>query len=329
MAAALFISAPWLHDGIYERLQYEDSYKPGLRLAKIVESRHGVITVTTNRAVFGGGVYDGVIETRLDFHSGLVRPYFVSAIHPAPKEILVIGMSAGAWTQILANHPQVEHVTVVEISRAYLEIARAYPQVSSILTNPKVQIVIDDGRRWLRRNPQRRFDAIMMNTTFHWREFVSALLSKEFLEMAKTHLQPGGFIMWNCTGSPRAARTGMEVFPYTMMVVNNCVGSLTPLQPDMERWRSILAAYQIDGEPLFDLATPKGRETFEQILSFGTATPAQYKTWRTMDRQEMQKTYGKAEIITDDNLGHEYFSSFRTFSCSLIPGLNRWLSVVF
>src|SRR5206468_448687 len=140
-------------------------------------------------------------------------------------------------------------------SRAYLQIVRAYPQVSSILKNPKVQIIFDDGRRWLRRNPERRFDAIMMNTTFHWREFAAALLLKEFLEIAKENLQRGGIIMWNCTGSLRAVRTGMEVFPFTMMVGNNCVGSLVPLQPDKERWRSVLAAYRIDGQPLFDLAT--------------------------------------------------------------------------
>ncbi len=52
-----------------------------------------------------------------------------------------------------------------------------------------------------------------MDTTYFWREFSSALLSKEFLEVIKQHLNPGGFTMWNCTGSPRAIRTGLEVFP--------------------------------------------------------------------------------------------------------------------
>ena len=329
VAAGLLCSSYSQHDRIYERLQLEDGYRSGTRFANIVESRHGVITVTTNRAVFGGGVYDGIIETKLTPRTGLVRPYFVSAIHPNPKDVLVVGMSAGAWTQILASHPQVEHVTVVEINRAYLQIIRAYPQVSSILTNPKVEIIFDDGRRWLRRNPQRKFDAIMMNTTFHWREFVSALLSKEFLEMGKTHLKPDGFMMWNCTGSDRAARTGLEVFPYTMMVINNCVGSLSPLQPDAQRWRDVLTRYQIDGQPLFDLTQTADRDILEQLISFASPGPAQYQNWRTMDRKEMEEKFGKAMIITDDNLGHEYSSTFRTLCCSLIPGLNRTLARLF
>src|SRR5438477_9844916 len=96
----------------------------------------------------------------------LIRPYFVSALHPNPAEVLVISMSDGSWTQLLANHPQVKKVTVVEIDPGYLKLVKEYPQVSSLLTDPKVEIHIDDGRRWLRRNPDQRFDVIMMNTSY-------------------------------------------------------------------------------------------------------------------------------------------------------------------
>jgi spermidine synthase len=323
LGLALAAAAPRLHDGLWERLQYERDYEPGTRFAQVVESRHGVITVTSNRMVFGNGVYDGAVETQMLPGKGLVRPYFVSALHSRPSEVLVIGLSGGAWTQILAHNPHVERVTAVEISGACFKVIRAWPEVSSVLTNPKVEIVIDDGRRWLRRNPDRRFDAILMNTTFHWREFASALLSKEFLEMCKAHLKPGGFVMWNCTGSYRAARTGLEVFPYTMMVVNNCVGSLTPLEPDKERWRAVLASYRIDGQPVFDLTTPEGRRTLVEVVAF-MDRGRDVEKWRTMGREEMEETCRRAEIITDDNLGHEYQSSLRTFLASLVPGLN-WL----
>ena len=97
-----------------------------------------------------------------------------------------------------------------------------------------------------------------MNTTHHWREFASSLLSQEFLTLAKIHLAPGGIVIWNCTSSPRAARTGLEVFPHTMMCLNNCIGSLDPLVVDKARWRQVLTAYRIDGEPLFDLDRPAG-----------------------------------------------------------------------
>jgi predicted membrane-bound spermidine synthase len=321
----LACSSPVLHDGLYERLQLKGDYHQGFRFAQVVESRHGVITVTpTNLLVYGNGEIDGQIKTRLTPPGDwLIRPYFISALHPNPREVLVIGMSSGAWTQILANHVQVERVTVVEISHGYLKLIQEYPQVSSLLTNPKVEIHIDDGRRWLRRNPDRHFDVIVMNTTIYWREFASALLSKEFLELVKQHLNPGGLVMWNCTGSPRAFRTGLEVFPYTLTVVNNCVGSLTPLVPDRERWAQTLRNYRIDGSPVFDLTAPEGRQDLERVLSFLDA--GTNETYRVMYRPEMVKMFGTAEAITDDNLGDEYYMpSLTAVFHKLVWGFKPW-----
>lgn len=307
VAAGLAFGSPQLHDGLYERLQNRAAYDSKVRFTDIVESRHGVITVDREKRIHGGGIYDGMIEVRPKFGGGLIRPYFLSALHANPREILVIGMSGGAWTQVLASHPQTEHVTVVEINGGYLKIIRAYPEVASILTNPKVNIVIDDGRRWLRRNPGRKFDLIVMNTSFHWRELSSALLGREFLELARAHLKTDGLVMWNLTGSSRAAATAMDVFPHTMMVSNNCVGRRSPFVIDRNRWRAVLARYQIDGRPVFDLSTAAGRAELEEFIS--TAGPED--TGGTLQtRTAMQTLHGSAKIITDDNLGEEYGFSF-------------------
>ena len=69
-----------------------------------------------------------------------------------------------------------------------LEIAADLPEVASVLSNPKVSIVTDDGRRWLRLHPDRKFDAIVSNTTWHFRANVTNLLSAEFLDLIGQHL---------------------------------------------------------------------------------------------------------------------------------------------
>src|SRR5208337_4126235 len=100
--------------------------------------------------VWGGGIYDGIIST--DFvpdRNGLFRPLSIGYWHPAPREVLVIGVSCGAWTQLVASHPEVEKLVAVEIDPGYLRLVRKYPQVRSLLDNPKVSFEIDDGRRWL------------------------------------------------------------------------------------------------------------------------------------------------------------------------------------
>ena len=300
-----------LHRGLWERLFFKQAYH-GQRFALTVESRHGVINVDDRSLVYGNGAYDGEIKTSLTPGDWHVRPFFISAVHPNPRRILVVGLSAGAWTQILAHHPQVEKLDAVEISRAYLDVIRRHPKVASLLDNPKVAIHIDDGRRWLKRHPDARYDAIVMNSTHHWREFASSLLSVEFLSLARGHLASGGVLMWNCTSSPRAAKTGMDVFPHTMMCLNNCVGSMQPLVVDKDRWRTVLSAYQIDGKPVFDTASAQGRADLEGVIALcdnERDPPPDDGTglrWWIVNRTRMEKLWGAALPITDDNLGHEY-----------------------
>ena len=301
-----------LHEGLWERLfwRHEVAGKPPF--AMTIESRHGVVAVDSERHVYGNGAYDGMIDTSLtkgDYH---VRPYFISAVHPKPiKTVLVVGMSAGAWTQIIANHPDQPDVDVVEISHAYMQVIEAYPQVSGLLKNPRVKINIDDGRRWLKRQPNRKFDCILMNTTHHWREFASGLLSQEFLELAKQHLAEDGVVMWNCTDSPRAAKTGMVVFPHTMMCLNNCIASNQPLVVNAARWREVLSAYKIEGKPVFDLTTEAGKTEMEAVLKLAEndrdpQPEGDPDRWWIVLEPRMHKLWDSYEPITDDNLGHEY-----------------------
>jgi hypothetical protein len=64
----------------------------------------------------------------------------------------MIGFSSGSWAQVITNNPDVASLTVVEINPGYLGLIANEPEVTSPLGNPKVTIVTDDGRRWLRGN---------------------------------------------------------------------------------------------------------------------------------------------------------------------------------
>ena len=61
----------------------------------------------------------------------------------------------------------------MEISPGYLPLIREQATFPALLHNSKVDIVIDDGRRWLLRGKYRKFDFILMNTSYHWRAHTS------------------------------------------------------------------------------------------------------------------------------------------------------------
>ena len=316
IGTALFASASFLFNGLYERLQWKHEYKEKGSFKMLVESRFGVISVDQEERIYGGGIYDGRLSTELVPDSWMIRPYFISAAHQAPKEILVIGLSGGTWTQILVNHPQVEKVTAIEINGAYKD--KVIPQFDSSKSIPKLEIITDDGRRWLRMNKGRKFDVIVANSTYHFREHATNLISKEFMTQVNNHLKPKGIYLFNTTGSRRAIKTAAEVFTDMHLLLNNVVASNAPIQLNKERWHNVLSEYQIDGESVFDLQTDQGQSDLEytvsildnfDILEVDNSRRLWSKYVALEDKGYNHPKSLKAKdqrIITDNNLGHEF-----------------------
>ena len=103
----------------------------------------------------------------------------------------------------------------------------------------------------------------------------------------------------------------MEVFPDCALLLNNVLASNAPLKFDKQRWRDTLAAYEYDGVPLFDTATEQGNADLDRIVSMiDTAgqrdVPTERRIW-TRDILESDPGTKNARIITDDNLGHEFW----------------------
>jgi predicted membrane-bound spermidine synthase len=314
--AALFVvwgSQP-LYREMYEKLQFKSGYalKKQLHAFKpfksIVETKSGIITVTQERVVFGGGIYDGRFSVSLvDDTNGLQRPFSLSYFHPHPKEVLMVGLSSGSWAQVIANHPQVEHLTIVEINPGYLRLIQQNPEVASVLKNPKVHIDIDDGRRWLVRNSGRKFDAIVMNSTFNWRSNVSNLLSAEFLQLVRQHLNPGGIHFYNATDSDEVMATALRVFPFGMRVGSFMMVSDAPFPLSASRWLQVLSHYTIDGAPVFDLSQPQHRHRLLEVVSMPKTIDRDVSGSCTLESADhIRARTANARTITDDNMGTEW-----------------------
>ena len=311
-ALAIAVLSGPLFDLFHERLLFKtDATHPNAALDLLIENRSGVVAVTKGQRVFGGGVYDGIISTSLvQDRNKLFRAYALSALHPAPRRILTIGMGSGSWAQVLVNHPQVERLTIIEINPAYSEMVERYPAVRSLLENPKVEYVIDDARRWLSANPDRRFDVIVQNTTFYWRAYSANLLSREFFEMIRTHLETGGLYYFNSTWSAVGQRTAAMAFPHAYRFSSMMAASDAPIRPDTGRLRSVLLGYRIDGRPVLDPARPEDREHLEQLVArLEEERPYSYRTrWQSgLESRSsiLQRTEG-FETATDDNMATEW-----------------------
>jgi spermidine synthase len=286
-------SSSALFDGVYEKLLFKSAYAPSERFARVIENKSGVILVTHDGTVHGDGVYDGRFNVDpVQDTNGIKRAYAVAALHERPRKVLVVGLGSGSWAQVVVHHPAVEEMTIVEINPGYVELLEHSPVVASLRTNPKVRILIDDGRRWLARTEE-KFDVIVQNTTYHFRAHSTNLLSREYFELCRAHLRPGGLILYNTTWSEDAQRTGLELFDHTWLYTNAMYVSDSPLPLDRERWRERLASYEIDGRRVFGPGD-------EAALAGLAADP----DW--VDRATLEERTRDARVITDDNMASEW-----------------------
>ena len=309
-AAAVLVSCSGpLFSQIYAKLLLKDAFRPNYSLRYAVENRSGVIAVTPDDVVFGGGMYDGRFNTDLvNDTNAIVRAFAIGGFVFHRAETLMIGLSSGSWAQIIANDPEVKHLTIVEINPGYLSLIPKYPEVASLLHNPKVTIVIDDGRRWLVRNPQRRFDLVVMNTTFNFRANITNLLSVEFLRLARAHLKGGGVVYYNTTKSAEVFATALTTFPYALRVLNFVAVSDSPIQVDRQRWEESLRNYRIDGHPVLDSSNPAASKRLNEILAMtsGLNQPHPGVEEGMEGREGIWQKVRFARIITDDNMGTEW-----------------------
>jgi spermidine synthase len=296
---------------LFERLIFGTRAEARVPFPHIVENRNGVIGVTQDGAVFGGGVYDGYFNIDPMNDENLVaRAYALSAFCPSPKRILVIGLATGSWAQIFANQPQVESLDAVEINPGYLQLIRLYPMVRSFLENPKVRVYVDDGRRWLVAHPEARYDAIITNNSFNWRDHSTGLLSVEYFQLARHHLNPGGVYYFNSTEADETIATALHVFPYGLRVINFAAVSDSPIVIDRVRWMDILHGYKIDGRTVFDPTNPAAERVLAAYMMLAETVNGPP---RFLGMESTDSLRGRLEgrlLITDDNMGQEWRSGF-------------------
>jgi predicted membrane-bound spermidine synthase len=296
-------------DDLYLRLIFgpEAVQRPPFR--DVVETKSGIVTVTPDAIVYGGGYYDGRIEVELvEDRNHLARPLALGAAHATPRRVLMIGLATGAWAQVVLANPAVERLIAVEVNPGYLEVIRRHEVVAPLLANPRFEVVIDDGRRWLNRHPERRFDAIVQNTTWYYRANVTNLLSHEYLELVMRHLEPGGVFIYNTTYSARAHRTACLVAPASIRYQSAMIVGRGGLRLDAARLDAALDRFLVNGAPLFDMQVARHREQRQRLIDHMRVPPVERQTADSVVEtcpSILARTAGLPPI-TDDNMGEEW-----------------------
>lgn len=124
----------------------------------------------------------------------------VMSVDPAfrPRTILVIGIGHAYLIDAMLDLPFVEKITVVDISSEVVDAVKKYTTTSTkrIFTDPRVDIVIADGRRYVQSAVANgeKFDLIQNKINEPWHAGSSNLFTEEFFAQEQALLSPGGYL---------------------------------------------------------------------------------------------------------------------------------------
>ena len=111
------------------------------------------------------------------------------------KRVLVIGCGAGVTAGAVSIDPAVEHETIAEIEPLVPRVVSTYfaEHNFNVVNNPKVHVRIDDARHFVETTHE-KFDAVTSDPLDPWVKGAAMLYTREFFEMVKERLNPGGVV---------------------------------------------------------------------------------------------------------------------------------------
>jgi spermidine synthase len=240
----------------------------GQRLVSVREGTHGTTAVidnahdrwiTVNNSYVLGGTA-AAEEERWQGHLPLL-------LHPSARRVAFVGMGTGITAGAALLHPA-SSIVALEIVPEVAAAARAdFADVNGrVVDDPRVEVVIDDGRNYLASTPG-AFDVVVGDLLVPWRPAEAPLYTQEHFEAVRRALRADGvFCLWlplyqlSPDQLAIVVRTFLEVFPTATLWRGNfdpdeatlaLVGHLgaRALEPDAIDARLLALARSGEGNP--------------------------------------------------------------------------------
>jgi spermidine synthase len=210
------------------------------------DSPYGRLTVQARdgqRIFFENGLL--AFETQGTFPEEVA--HFPLLMHPGPREVLLVGGGVAGDVREILKH-SVEGVTYVELDPLLIEVAQSHlpPEDAAVLNNPRVTLVLTDGRLYVR-TTSRTFDVVILDLPEPATGALNRFYTREFFAEVRAALNPGGIFALGLPSaenywSPELAQrngsvyhTLRAVFPEVVVLPgehNFFLASDTPLETD-------------------------------------------------------------------------------------------------
>lgn len=180
-------------DGDYEILR---TYKTPTQRIALVEDNGDLLIYSNGHIMFG------TTPDERRFAEAMVHIPMVAARNR--QQVLIIGGGGGITTCEALRYTEVEKVVTLDIDDVMVNFGKKLKPLVKFnhgsLNQPKVKTIIEDGRRFLEKDST-KWDVIIVDLPEPTEKYpnLSRLFSKEFYNLLKERLQPGGAISVACS----------------------------------------------------------------------------------------------------------------------------------
>jgi spermidine synthase len=243
------------------------------------------------------------------------------ALHPGRVEkACIVCLGAGVTTGAAAVH-DVERLVSVELEEGVFVASRFFAEENhDVLNRRNVEVVLDDGRNHLKMTDE-TYDVISSHPNFPSLTGSGALFAKEYLELARDRLAPGGTMchyapVWRIRTADVKTIVGtfLEVFPHVRMFSTGMsmvlLGRMEPFPPvDMTEVRRRL----------------NSPEVMASLSGIGVRGPLELLSFYQMDEGELRAWVGDAPPNTDDRPRTEFFAPRGLFDDTVGRNIATWI----
>jgi spermidine synthase len=163
-------------------------------------------------------------SSREDMDTQTLLAHFPMLFHKNPKTVMVIGLASGITAGEVLSYP-VENLDILEINDQVVAASNIFiPWNSKVLSAPKTNLIIQDGRAHLQLT-RRNYDVIISEPSNPWMAGLAALFTHDFFSLTKDRLNDDGvFVQWmhsyqmDWKTFALVGRTFAGVFPNSLLV---------------------------------------------------------------------------------------------------------------
>jgi len=154
-----------------------------------------VITQRGEQRFFYVGGKSEASSAPIDMRLQRMMAHVPALLHRDPRFVLVVGFGAGVTAGSFVPYPGIQSIVICELEPIIPPASGKFfaKQNYDVFQDRRTRVVYDDARHYISIVPE-KFDIITTDPIHPWVKGTSTLYSREFYELEKGHLNPGGVV---------------------------------------------------------------------------------------------------------------------------------------